>query len=655
MNFQISKIVLWPKRADKPPRIVAFGQGKLNVISGVSRTGKSAIIPIIDYCLGAGKCTIPTGVIRDASAWFGVVVVTPEGEKLFARREPGLQQATDDMFASEAPKITIPSEIVKNTMREAVKQRLDHLAGLTKLSFSQDGAGMDLGRPSFRDLSAFIFQPQNIVANPNVLFYKADTIEHRQKLRSIFPYVLGAVTAETLARQHELVRLQRELRHKVNDLAALQNLSARWRATIRARFAEARDLGLANPTEAEPVSDQDLLDRLAVIATMRRPDTHVTQATIGDTVDELGRLASEESEISEKLSNSRRRISEMEQLKANAAQFRDTVHVQRDRLSLSKWLGRQAVDHHDCPICGNSLELPARQLDHLLESLEMLEQTAAHLEEPPPSFDREMERLQALVTEQVERLNGVNIRQRALTQQSAEARSEHYGMLAASRFLGRLEADLATFESVGQDGELAEEVETLRRRVSDLEKLVSKAQVTQRTQRALNAVDLNAGRLMPFLDAERPNDPIALSDAELTIRVQGADRDDFLWEIGSGSNWLSYHVAVTLALQEYFLTLPACPVPSFLVYDQPSQVYFPRRLVARPTDAPEEPAQLRDEDVQAVQKILKTMASVVAAAAGRFQVIVLDHAAESVWGEIPDVEPVEDWRDGRALVPRDWL
>jgi hypothetical protein len=168
----------------------------LNVISGVSRTGKSAIIPIIDYCLGADKCTIPTGVIRQKASWFGVVVGTTEGEKLFARREPEALQATDDMHIAEAAgSVEIPVSIKKNAARDLVKQRLDHLAGLTKLSFSEEAPEGGYGRPSFRDMAAFIFQPQNIVANPNALFYKADTVDHRQKLRSIFPYVLGEFSA----------------------------------------------------------------------------------------------------------------------------------------------------------------------------------------------------------------------------------------------------------------------------------------------------------------------------------------------------------------------------------------------------------------------------------------------------------------------------
>src|SRR5260370_15576419 len=98
MYFQIREIVLWPKKAGTKPRRVEFELGKANVITGESRTGKSAIIPIIDYCLGADKCSIPVKTIRDACAWFGIVVQTELGQKLLARREPGNKASTSEMF-----------------------------------------------------------------------------------------------------------------------------------------------------------------------------------------------------------------------------------------------------------------------------------------------------------------------------------------------------------------------------------------------------------------------------------------------------------------------------------------------------------------------------------------------------------------------------
>jgi Protein of unknown function (DUF3732) len=137
--------------------------------------------------------------------------------------------------------------------------------------------------------------------------------------------------------------------------------------------------------------------------------------------------------------------------------------------------------------------------------------------------------------------------------------------------------------------------------------------------------------------------------------TQNPERTDFLWEIGSGSNWLSYHVAITLALQEYFIELRGSPVPSFLVYDQPSQVYFPRRLADRPGDIAEEPT-LRDQDVEAVRKIFRGMSTAIEHTRGTLQIIVLDHAADTVWNDIPRIHPVADWRaPGEALIPPDWI
>lgn len=645
---------MWPKNRQHKIRTVPFERGRINVISGLSRTGKSAIIPIIDYCLGSRRCTIPTGVIREKTSWFGIVVSTSEGEKLFARREPEQQQATDEMYVQEATEVIVPEFIVKNSTRDSVKQRLDALSMLTTLSFTVDDTGSNgQGRPSFRDLAAFNFQPQNIVANPNVLFYKADTVEHRNKLRTILPYVLGALSGETLAQRHELQRLQRELRRKEADLRNIRTLSERWRATIDARVSEAKDLGLIPADTLAPSSQSTALELLRGIATTFNSEPLVTAAAVSEGVTELNRLNREEQEVAQELSRLRRRSAEMEQLRQSSSSYQSSVMLQRDRLQLSRWLNSQHTEQ-DCPLCNTHLTEPPPKLAELLKSLSTLEE-AASATAIAPSFDRELERVSAAISEQVERLKGIRIRQGALTKQSQPARDRQYGQLRASRFLGHLEADLQVFDSIGQDGELSSEVESLRNRVHALESLISEAEIGLRIRRALNAVNLFAGRLMPALDAETPNDPVSLSETELTLRVQRRGREDFLWEIGSGSNWLSYHVAITLALHEFFLSLPACPVPNFIVYDQPSQVYFPQRLVDRKDAEPLVEPEWRDQDEEAVRKVFIAMSQAVTATSEGFQIIILDHAAKSVWGGIPLVHEVEEWRNGLALIPAEWM
>jgi hypothetical protein len=147
---------------------------------------------------------------------------------------------------------------------------------------------------------------------------------------------------------------------------------------------------------------------------------------------------------------------------------------------------------------------------------------------------------------------------------------------------------------------------------------------------------------------------VSLDLTDLTVKITGEKgRTDYLWEIGSGANWLAYHVATTLALQKLFTAMRDSPVPGFLLYDQPSQVYFPRTLAR---DLPEgADPKLKDEDLAAVRKVFATLSESVRDAKGALQVIVLDHADDAAWGRLPGVQLVEEWRGPRKLVPEEWL
>lgn len=658
MFLQIREIVLWPRNAEFKPRRLPFELGKVNVISGASRTGKSAVIPIIDYCLGAGTCTIPVNTIRKHCEWFGVVVATAQGDKLLARREPGAQRSTDDMFLLEADRITeIPHRVAKNTNADAVKRLLDDLAGLSKLDFSggDDSTGFD-GRPSFRDLAAFTFQPQNVVANPDVLFFKANTYEHREKLRKIFPYVLGAVTPALMAKQFELGRARQELRRKERELKDAREVSARWLADLEAKFSEAQELGLAAKPEQE-LSRGQMIERLEEVVARTDLTLAVSTSTISDALNELSGLNIEEREVSRELTTLRHRLEEMNRIRVGVDQYEAALTLQRGRLQLSSWLVEHTDDHTDCPMCGSDTDSAKKKLRALSERLREVEVEAGVDKEVPAAFDRELQRVTTEVDQTTERLRSVQIRKRALSGRSDEARQRQFAAQRAERFVGNLESALDLHRRLGSDSELVEEVARLRELVQQLEGELREQNVESRKRRALAAINGYAGRLLPSLDVENPQDPISLEISDLTIKVHGADRDDYLSEIGSGSNWLAYHLAVLLALHQYFLAQRNSPVPAFLVLDQPSQVYFPKRGLARAEDEEvdvEEP-RLRDEDVDAVRMAFDVMGKVVLGAKGQLQLIVLDHASQDVWGDVEGVVGLPEWRNGIKLVPMDWL
>ena len=655
MYFQIKEIILWSRKEGVPPRRLPFQLGKVNVISGASRTGKSAVIPIIDYCLGANSCAIPVKTIRSACSWFGVIVVTENGEKLFARREPGAQRATDDMFVLESRSIgELPATIAKNANADNVRRMLDEIAGLSGLDFSggESQSCFD-GRPSFRDLSAFVLQPQNVVANPDVLFFKTNSYEHREKLRKIFPYILNAITPSLLAKQHELGRLQKELKRKEREKAEAEDVSARWVAELRAKVTEASELGLIR-SQTPDLTREQMIALLEEIVQRTDLTLEVTSTTISEALGELTALENEESQVSHMLTGLRRRLADMNRVRESTASYDGAVRIQRDRLQIADWLVRHEEGDEQCPICGGAMQPAADKLSELRSALHEIEVAAGDTGEVPAAFDRELQRVHAEVTETAEKLKAIQIRKRALTQRSEEAHTHQYQAQKVERFVGNLENALDLHRRLGHDEALNSEIIVLRDRVTRLQEELRGENIEERKRRALRIVNSNAARMLPDLDTERPNDPISLQIDDLTIKVTGNERDDYLSEIGSGSNWLAYHIAVMLGLQQFFLSLDRSPVPGFLIMDQPSQVYFPQKVTVREDEVPEEP-QFRDEDVDAVQKAFHVMGNVTAAAKDRLQIIVLDHAPRSVWGGIPNVVEVEEWRDGRKLVPMEWL
>jgi uncharacterized protein DUF3732 len=115
---------------------------------------------------------------------------------------------------------------------------------------------------------------------------------------------------------------------------------------------------------------------------------------------------------------------------------------------------------------------------------------------------------------------------------------------------------------------------------------------------------------------------------------------------------VGYHIAVHLALHHMFVT-NARPVPRFLIFDQPSQVYFPAdRDVDGKLEIGLEGRPL-DEDRAAVLKMFTLIKEWVESLDGKFQVLVTQHAdpAEDWFQDAI----VEKWRDERALIPQEWM
>lgn len=654
MFFQIKEVILWPKDINLEPRRVKFEVGKVNVITGASRTGKSAIIPIIDYCLCSSSCSIPVGIIRDACSWFGIVAALKNGEILLARQNPGLQKQTGNMFVLEGESVVIPGIITdSNENTVGVKQRLSELSGLPMLDYGEEEIVYS-SRPSFRDTVSFLFQSQNIIANQDILFYKANDYKYQERLRLIFPFVLNAVDAEWFFNKHQLAELNKKLKVEERLYEQNQKLFKRWFTDIRTKILKAKELGLIDKDILIDGNPEYLIGILKEIPKKPVLTPQIDSTTAASLSADLQKLRDEERKLSSELSGLKRRIADMDHLKTTSSRYHQTLQIVRDRLLISKWIEKELAENVYCPFCETNEKTCDKEIESLVSALKKTENEIKMFSEVPSSFDREYATIKKELDETSSSLKSIQTQIQIFAGRSKENQNALYTIAEANRFAGRLEEALNTYSDSIDSSSAQEKIQELKEAIKKFDNLVSGQLIKHRQDYALNEISRFAEKYISNLDTESPNNGIFLDIKLLTVIIKKESRNNFLWEIGSGSNWLAYHLSTLLALHTFFSNRESNPVPSFAIFDQPSQVYFPQRIYVPEVDG-EYWEKITDDDTESVKKIFSLMDDVITETNGKIQLMVFDHAPKEVWASCSNVYLVETWRDGNKLIPGDWL
>ena len=174
MNLQILNVILYGFNSER--RVLSFNPGRLNIITGASKTGKTALIEIIDYCLGASECGIPEGIIRETVEWVGIRLKVTEGQVFVARRLPSAgHAASSDIFYSIGKEVELPtySGLSKTTNTEALKDLLTAHAGVSE-NVHEPPSGQTRSSLSadIRHALFYCFQQQSEIISNRHLFHK---------------------------------------------------------------------------------------------------------------------------------------------------------------------------------------------------------------------------------------------------------------------------------------------------------------------------------------------------------------------------------------------------------------------------------------------------------------------------------------------------
>jgi Protein of unknown function (DUF3732) len=634
---------------DGQRRDLQFKVDGLNVITGRSSTGKSALSDIIEYCMGRSTFNVPEGVIRDRVAWFAVIYQFPQEQVLIAKPTPpagGTSCST--AMQRRGAQLVAPNfeELVVNTDDEAVVVLLSRLLGipenLTDVAIEHSRESYDA---NVKHTYYYLFQKQGLVANKDQLFYRQNEPFQPQAIRDTLPILLGVSSRDRYELEAKLRTAQRELKLNAKLLEQAQDAIDTSKEKGVGLFSEAKAVGIIDPANLNAGAER-VIDVLRVAlqwkpAPLSDDDGH----RISRLEEELSQLRKDRREIQSKIDAAR-------QFAMKAGGFSSEAAEQKDRLASIKALPKNPqTGEWQWPFCEANLTLETPIATALLNEL-------ATLDAEMRIVAGERPRLEAYLVEQNGKVQEVvNItKDREAELAAAIAANEVIAQMgtrnnAAARVVGRISLFL---EDLVPNEELAAreaEHRRLKFKVDELERKIGADDSNERLASILNNISAQVSQYIRAFQAEFSMFPARVDLSHLTITFDRPDRPVPMSRTGGGENHLAYHLSALLGLH-LFAAKNNRPIPHFLLIDQPTQVYFPSEQVYREADGSIQKTEA-DADIAAVRRLFELLLKFTQEEVPGFQLIVTEHAnLRDQWFQAALVE--QPWTKPPALVPESW-
>jgi hypothetical protein len=338
----------------------------------------------------------------------------------------------------------------------------------------------------------------------------------------------------------------------------------------------------------------------------------------------------------------------LDSLETDEAAYDATVGRQVSRLRSLELLGEGDGSSRHCPIC-------SAQLDEEDPTIGELVTAASELRSQVGAYALSQPRRNRALAEVAERMNRLRDEIRSIDEAIASIETARNAIGAGRQYAerqaflqGRIHHFLET-TSLGESGNLQRLRQRLLSRRTDVDQLEAQLDPDEEREQLISrlaAVGRDMTAWADQLGLEHSGTSVRLDLNRLTVVADTPSGPVALNRIGSGGNWIGYHLVAHLALHKYFTTEHR-PVPRFLMLDQPTQAYYPSD-VDQESGVPQD-----DDDRAAVQSMFELIKRVVDELGDRLQVIVCDHA------NLPDGwfrdAVIANWRDGRRLIPSSWI
>ncbi|MCD2514618.1 DUF3732 domain-containing protein [Comamonas endophytica] len=614
MNFGFDAITIWSRSGQQ--RQLKFERNRVNVLTGWSHTGKSALLDIIDYCFLASSHKLPDSVINENVGWYGLTFYINDKTYTLARRSPIENDVSKDYYFSSSG--TVPEKPETNTAEADIRLILESEFSIddnVKLSYG-GGALRANSKVSFRYFFLFNTISEDIITNSRTFFDKQSEDRYREALPRIFDMALGIDDIANMNAREQREALKKELQRLERKSVALTNGRETFDEEIREIALKAAEYGLldAKPSDVNRELVQRAIESAASL--------------------DVGRANDRYAQVNTELISVNRRLRKLHHFTDEYRSYKGNLQGAEDSLRPIQQLISRASEVVKSEIFDELISCLKADLVSVKASLAGKQPVDGQIQAMIKKLEAQRENLQ---------------RDLALLPQDPKSfASEREKWLFVGEAKGRLKlfsdtTPVAAFSvETRSASEIQSEIDTIS--VRDVEE-TRDAIISVINEITLALLKETGEALANY--AKYQTD-FAYKEKRLRLRKP---RSRLIENVGSSSNHMFLHLLQFLALHEVAIIHQSPFVPKFLIIDQPSRPYYP-------DDKPKDDVVLANSDSEKVQiafQLLNNFAARMNKQYGsNFQMIVLEHVPKDTFDGMEFVYVLPEFRNGEALIPASW-
>lgn len=550
--MQIRELVLYGYNGEV--RHLPFALGQVNIITGRSKSGKSVVGDIIDYCLGGDSCNIADGVVRDNVAWYGLLLQFEHERVFVARKNPDKgQQTTGVCYIDIGEKIEAPDncDFSSNTNVSGIEESLTRRIGISEnLNTPPEGQSRLPLAANIRHALYYCFQGQDEIAAKNFLFHHQSDDFITQAIKDTIPYFLGAISEEALALENERSILKRKLTLEKRKLEENRFLMGGGSERAISLIGEARQAGLIDASTQ--IDYQNYREMYSVLQTAMNWSPSMIGSNSG--MDRLTFLQSKLQEIRDEFDEIGISLDNARKFVGETAGYSGEAQHQKMRLESIGLFEQLNFNPGKCPLCSGTLEQP-------LPSVEMIKASIVNLDKSIASVTREQPKLRAFISDlererekKQEEIKALEAEIDGLYQQESERARLRDINARRGKVVGRISLWVESVENDTESEKQEQIVKRIEDRIKEIDDILDRDSVEERKQSALSRIQEDMTKWAKALQLEHSDNPYRLDLNKVTVVVDKPERPVPLKQLGSGSNWVGVHLIAYFALQRFLLT-----------------------------------------------------------------------------------------------------